>query len=141
MNSKGLFHREEMKMKIEVKEARVVASNIVVDFLSDYGEATAIWDGDSPTEDCEYQVEVDIEEALSWGEDAIISETNEYSVRMCGNSIVFVGILDSTEDDGYTVVRIGEGIIPFITKGIPVTVGSFVQVISKTVTLTPINYF
>ena len=128
-------------MKIVVKNTKVVDSNIIVDFLSDYGEATAIWDGDSPTDDCEYHVEVDIEDTILWGEDVTVSASNEYSIRMLENNIVLVGILDSTEDDGYTVIRIGECIIPFIAKGIPVTVGSFVQVISETVTLTPINYF
>ena len=128
-------------MKILVEKIIFVDSSIHVDFSTDYGKATALWEGEKPTINFEYHVEIDIDDSLTWEKDIIKNETGEYSIQMHDNRIFLAGMLDSVDDDGYAVLRIGESIITFVTNGIPFVNGSFIKLISKTVTLSQIDYF
>lgn len=127
-------------MKIVVEKIVLADSNLIVHFLTDYGKATALWEGDNPTINGEYHVEMDFENTLIWNKDIVKDETEKYSIQMHDNMIFLVGILDSVDDDGYTVVKFGDNIVPFVTNGVPFEIGSFIKLIIKTVTLTQINY-
>ena len=126
-----------MKIIIE-KIVLDVHNNIFVHFSSNYGKGAALWKDDLPILHKEYCVEADIENVLIWGQDIVEDMSRGCSVQIQDDDIWFAGILDSIEDDGYTVLKLGESIVPFISKGIPMVVGSSIKLKTKFLILTPI---
>ena len=106
-------------MKIIVE--KVISDNrgISVQFSTDYGSATALWEGDLPISNRDYHVEIDIKDTLTWNRDILENDTGRYSIQMQDSVVLFTGKLDSVENDGYAVLRMGGSIIPFVTKGAP----------------------
>lgn len=61
---------------------------------------------------------------------------DEHPIKIQNDMVDFVGKLESvSEDDGCCVVRVGESIILVETEGIPLKVGSFLRVQTKSVIL------
>lgn len=127
-------------MRIQINEIIHENSNIIVAFSSRFGGAKAYWDGDEPIADSEYQVEVDINNTLVWNKDVLRHENYKCSIQLKNDFILISGFIDSIDEDGYTVLRIGDSIIPFLTTGEPFQVGTNITLSTGTITLSPINY-
>jgi hypothetical protein len=127
-------------MKVQIDEIIHGNSNIVVAFSSSFGSAKAYWDGDEPIAKSEYLVEVDVDNTLVWNKDILQHENNAYSIRLKNDFILISGYIDSIDEDGYTVLRIGDNIIPFLTTGAPFPIGTNVTLSTKTITLSPFSY-
>lgn len=127
-------------MRVIINEITHMNLNVIVEFSSDHGSAIACWNGKVPNINKEYQVEVDIDNTLTWNKD--ILENKDYSsvFRRNGTSIMISGDIDSIDDDGYTVLRIGDSIIPFLTTGTPFPVGTNVTLSTAKITLSPIDF-
>lgn len=127
-------------MRVRIKEIGKENPNNLVLFSTDFGDAKAIWEGEEPTINNEYQVEVDINETLIWNIDIIRVENGYYSIQIENDIIHISGSLDSLDDDGYAILKIGESIIPFMAMGEPFQVGSFIKLATKIVSVSPISY-
>lgn len=127
-------------MKVRIKEVIHENSNTVVAFSSNFGSAKAYWAGDEPTVNSEYLVEVDIDNALVWNTDILKNEGCEFSIVNKNNSILISGRLESIDEDGYTVLRIGDNLIPFIASGDPFQIGAYILLSTRTITLSPFEY-
>jgi hypothetical protein len=96
-----------------------------------FGKINVIWEGDKPEIGKTYHVELDIDGVYVWGQDIVSSDDDI--------SIICNGILESIDDDGYAVLRMGDYIIPFLTKGDSFEIGSKINVHVKLVSAYPIS--
>jgi hypothetical protein len=110
-----------------------------VSFSTGFGEAKAFWEGDKPMQNCEYYVEIDIHDVIILSKN-ILDKKNTYSIQLCDDSIIICGKIDSINDDGYTVIRLGDSIIPFITPDKSLQAGTSVKLSAKYISLYPVYY-
>lgn len=57
-----------------------------------------------------------------------------------GQGIKITGDLESVDEDGYMVLRLGSSIVTFMTQGMPAKIGSRVQVRVESVEVYPVEY-
>ncbi len=127
-------------MRVQVNEIISEDSNNFVLFSTDFGDAKAFWEGEEPVARREYQVEVDVNDTLIWHKDVLKDDNRNYSIELKNNLILISGNLESIDDDGYAVLRIGDSIVPFIAIGEPFQVDSFIKLSIKSISLSPISY-
>jgi len=107
---------------------------------SPFGSLTLKWIDEKPTLNKDYHVELEINKTLFWNKDISLSEINDFTINDENGTIVIIGQLESVEDDGYTVLRVGEDIIPVITKGDPYIIGSMIKITVDTIFAYPVSY-
>lgn len=121
-------------MKITIE--KIEANNIVY-FASEFGKAKAKWNFGKP-EFKTYNVEIDIENCLKWGIDVKKNIKPVNSIFINGNGkIIITGIFESIDEDGYTILRIGNSIITFFTEGIVPEVGKQVELNVNLISMLP----
>ncbi|WP_432663391.1 hypothetical protein R9X47_22770 [Wukongibacter baidiensis] len=106
----------------------------IIEFLNDqyvrvvtkYGELDSRWFGIVPPLGSIKHVELEIDELFEWGDNIFLSEEKEFRIES-DNIICIIGKLESIDDDGYTVIRLGESIISIIIKGISQSIGEYVR--------------
>lgn len=131
--------RGTTKLKIKIEKVSAIGGNYRVDFLTEYGISTANWDGDLPEEGKEYFIEIEIGEVLTLGKNLKVSDKGKFTIGMEGDFVTLIGCIESIEEDGYTVLRLGDSIISLEVLGV-IPLDSFVKVISNEVTLFDVKY-
>lgn len=126
-------------MRITINETSIKKNGYQVNFSTEYGNATALWNGNVPEVKKEYFAEIEIPGILCWQKD--ISTTDEKCFILLENNIVhIVALLESIEDDGYTVLRLGDSIITIQTQGKHPNVGSNVKITTNNLLLYEVTY-
>lgn len=120
-------------MKILIEQ---ILANKRIIFSSEFGKGIAIWRGDDRKYK-EYEVEVDIEDDLIWGQSVKQSGHKVPSISTDGQISNFIGIFESIDADGYSVLRIGNSIIPFFANGHAFEIGSMIEMKCNNVIMTP----
>lgn len=110
---------------MEVKVIKLLNEEHVRVFTK-YGELDSRWSGKAPPLGSMRHVELELDELFEWGENILLSKEKEFRIDS-GNTVHIFGKLESIDDDGYTVIRLGESIINVITKGIPPSIGEYVR--------------
>ena len=127
-------------MKVKIHQAFQENTSLVVGFSSEFGSAEAVWNGQKPLTHNEYQVEVDIEDTLSWDRDVVISTRQHCNIGQKKDAVNISGYLCSVEQDGYAVLSLGDNIVAFMAVGNPPLVGSCITLSTKSISLTPVEY-
>ena len=127
-------------MKIRVEKVDFNGIDQKIYFSTEYGHAVASWDGDLPEKGKEYFVEIEISESLTLGSNLKICEEDKFAIGMEQDSIFLIGCLESIEEDGYAVLRIGESIVSLALAGTVPTESTFVKVVPDEVTLFDVKY-
>ncbi|TXK85128.1 hypothetical protein [Paenibacillus sp. N3.4] len=112
-----------------------VDEGFIVRFDSPYGEGIATYIGNRPIPNKEYFVEIDIQGILKWVEDIVKIESNLNKIEAMGELVSLYGTLESVDEDGYTVLRLGHSIVPIETEGLPYQIGSNIKIQSPNVKL------
>lgn len=126
-------------MKIIIKEIINQTQDYSISFSTEYGNANALWNGNKPKINEEYLVEFEIPEILYWQKDIVPSE-DRYKIWTENNRFCLIGLFESIEDDGYTIIRLGDTIVPIETRGEPLVLGAFVKLTSNTLLLYEVSY-
>jgi len=126
-------------LRIEIEKTFTVQGKGKVNFSTEYGKATAYWNGELPEEGKSYIVEIEIEEVCFLGKNLEIHEEHKFSIEMDNETIYLIGYLESSEEDGYAVLRLGDSIVPLEVKN-SITPGSFVKIVSNKITLYDMKY-
>lgn len=121
-------------MRITIEKTN---STKLIDFTSEYGKAKAIWQDKNP--ECKaYNVEIDIDKCLKWDVDIKITSQTASSISVDkNNKIILIGLFESIDDDGYTVLRMGNSIIMFFTEGNIPEIGKMIEVTVDSIQMTP----
>ena len=121
-------------MKVKIEKVSMIHGNRKVGFSSQYGNATANWDGDFPEEGKEYFVEIEIGETFTVGDNLTICDEGKFCIEVEADVISLTGCLASIEEDGYAVLRVGDSSVPLEVIG-AIPAESFVRITSDGVTL------
>lgn len=127
-------------MKVKINEVIRESSIDLVDFSTEYGNARAYWNGSVPEVDKEYFVELEIESALVWGDNVRKVDYGKISIGIEGETLWIIGYLESVDDDGYTIIRLGGTIISLDVTGEPLPAGLLVKVEAEKVILFKVDY-
>lgn len=128
-------------MEIKINEVNHKSLKCYVIFSTEFGNSKALWNGETPPEvNKGYFVEFEVPGILRWGEDIIISDKKEYVIKMDNGITQLAGMVESVDEDGYTVVRIDENIITLETEGSPFPIETFVIVKTDNLILFDVNY-
>jgi hypothetical protein len=120
-------------------EAINQSQGLQVNFSTEYGNATALWSGNEPQISKEYFVELEVPGVLYWQKDITVSE-EECGFALKSGMVHLIGLFESIEDDGYTVIRLGDSIISIETQGEPPETGSKVKLTTNNLLLYEVNY-
>jgi hypothetical protein len=112
----------------------------LVTFTTEFGNAQAIWEGDKPSLDVEYFVEFEIPDTLNWNDSMKQIDEKACTLGMEKDTLYFIGCLESVDEDGYTVIRLGDSIISLIVEGDPFPERAFVKVLANKVVIYDMNY-
>lgn len=127
-------------MKVQINRVINQTKGYTVAFSNVYGSATAFWNGTEPQANKEYFVEIEIPEVLNWQKDITITDMN-CKIEELDNGMAYIsGVLESVEDDGYTVMKIGDSIIAIETQGEPPIIGSYIKFATSSIFLYEVNY-
>lgn len=126
-------------MRVKVMEAINQSQGLQVNFSTEYGNATALWSGNEPQISKEYFVELEVPGVLYWQKDITVSE-EVCGIALKSGMVHLVGLFESIEDDGYTVIRLGDSIISIETQGEPPETGSNVKLTTNNLLLYEVNY-
>lgn len=127
-------------MKIKIKEIYKEKSENSIHFSTDFGESKALWRGDKPEMNMEYYVEVDIPDILYWGRTITIAEEAKCFIGTDQEKSILIGCLESVEEDGFAVVRLGESIVALETDGKSFQVGTYVKISTEELILCEVKY-
>jgi hypothetical protein len=125
-------------MKIRIIDEEADAS--VVSFHTDFGDAVAVWNGAVPKTDTIHHVEIEVQDTLIWNENIEQIQDNKHALGMDAGVFFLVGRLESADDDGYSIIRIGDSIVAATVFGPPPPLGVFVKLRSRNVALYDLNY-
>lgn len=110
-----------MKIRVTDVNTRADSQELWVAFSTVYGSGQGWWKGEPPITEEEYEVEVELEEIFVWGSNIISDNSHKPRIKYANDTLFIRGILESTDSDGYTVMRLGDSLLPFLAEGVPST--------------------
>ena len=114
-------------------------NEFIIKFSCEYGSGIALWKGDRPSSNYEYYVEIEINEILGWNNEIILND-EEIAIKLNNGDCYIAGLLESVDDDGFSVIRLGQSIITFETQGIPFPSGVYVKIKTSEVVFYKVEY-
>lgn len=115
-------------MYVTIKSFDILDNQCRVDFETQYGRAIGIWIGEPPIVDAEYSVEIDFDNILTFNESVKAQSNPATEIGTSDGVTTISGILESVDEDGYSVLRLGVSIIPFMMRGFSGSVNIWVQI-------------
>lgn len=130
--------KEGLELRVVINKIARDDAELKVSFSTVFGSAEAFWDGVEPRVGGKYDVELEIDRTLHWGINIDRSPIEVSSIAFDDDTgIIIVGQLESLDDDGFGVIRLGDFIITFLVDGDMVgkNIGLFVEISSVNVKL------
>lgn len=100
---------------------------IFVDFSSDFGSSCAVWAGEKPVLGSSYDVEIDIDDDLVWGEDIVTTSKSTCMVSSSENKLCLVAKVISSESDGCLSVALGNSVLLLDVEGLPDDISGVIE--------------
>jgi hypothetical protein len=110
-----------------------------VHFSTDLGDAWAYWSGTPPTPRQTLDVELSAGSPLTWGKDIRPAPSESPRLESNDGGVIIHATLESREDDGFTVLRLGSGILMLETNGDAPPTGTIVRADLQKLTLSNTN--
>jgi hypothetical protein len=105
-----------------------IQANPLVRLTSPLGGLVGEWRGSSePVVGVEYDFEVEIEEVLTWGGEAVTTEGIDAGLRQDGEITLISGVLRSVFPDGVVWIALNDGGLQVATTGVPPPLGTGVS--------------
>lgn len=115
-------------MKIHVKNVDTSSEEVIIEFSSEYGEAEAFWGTKPiPKANADYEVELDITDELTWGQEVKLSKEKKFSIHM-EDEIYLTGILEKLYKDGIADFRLDKSLIQLELEGKKIPTGEYVTI-------------
>jgi len=130
-------------MIVQIESISSIGESIYITFLNEFGKANArAFFGStlSPRVGDVYSAELNIDDSLEWGRDICVADQEHFSIEANAYYTSLNGIFEAYDDDAYTVLRMGDYVIPFTSNGQPLDIGSFVKVDTKAIEIYTIDY-
>jgi len=114
-------------MNITIENITKNEESIFVEFVSDLGSSIAVWVGEEPVQGGSYDVEIDIDDDLVWGEDIVTTSKSTCTISSSGNEFCLVAKVISYEDDGCLSVSLGSSVLLLDVEGAPENISGLVE--------------
>ena len=124
-------------MKINV--LNFLEKDSVVEFAAQHGQGVAKWVGDKPIQGQSYDIELDIDDDLVWGETISLVSSDQCSISNVGQSLKLVAKIISCENDGCISVDLGGNVVLLDVEDTPDGVFGFVEFTARDVKLYLVN--
>lgn len=116
-----------MIMKIKIERTSNDGNETLVDFSSNYGSSSGLWVGEKPTSGGLYDVELDIDDDLVWGEGISTTTKDKASIALEEGMFVVVGSVISLEEDGCLSIAVGDSVILLDVENAPEDISGLVE--------------
>ena len=126
-------------MKIKVEKTYSNDCEVRVDFSSDFGRSAAIWEGEAPAAGVFYDVELDVDNALVWGESVSTTSSNKAMIALEEELFVVIGKVISLEEDGCVSISVGDSVILLDVENAPKELTGHIECRASDVKLYPTN--
>ncbi|HYE12070.1 MAG TPA: hypothetical protein VEF53_18015 [Patescibacteria group bacterium] len=128
-------------MKIHVKKVDTSSEDIIINFTSEYGDAEAFWGTKPiPKANTDYEVELDITDELTWGQEVKPSKDKKFSITMQRDDIYITGVLEKTYKGGMADFRLDKNLIQLELEGRNIPIGGYVTIKVTNIELYEVNY-
>ncbi|MDF2593583.1 MAG: hypothetical protein K0S75_3049 [Clostridia bacterium] len=128
-------------MKIHVKKVDTSSEDIFINFTSEYGDAEAFWGTKPiPKANTDYEVELDITDELTWGQEVKPSKDKKFSITMQRDDIYITGVLEKTYKGGMADFRLDKNLIQLELEGRNIPIGGYVTIKVTNIELYEVNY-
>ena len=128
-------------MKIHVKKVDASSEDIIINFTSEYGDAEAFWGTKPiPKANTDYEVELDITDELTWGQEVKPSKDKKFSITMQRDDIYITGVLEKTYKGGMADFRLDKNLIQLELEGRNIPIGGYVTIKVTNIELYEVNY-
>ncbi len=114
-------------MKIKVERMDDDPNGVHIDFSSEYGTSTALWVGEKPTLGAIYDVELEIDDDLVWGESISTTTNNRTTIGLEEGMFIVVGSVINLEEDGCLSIAVGDSVILLDVVNVPGDVSGLVE--------------
>jgi len=105
-----------------------------------FGDICVKWIGDDPELGETYDAEVEISDVLVWGKNVMPSNCDKCTITYSNSQVSICGLLESIDNDGYSILRMGEHIIPFVVDDNTLETGKMIKINAKSVSVYPVYY-
>lgn len=106
-------------MEMIVEKIIDEGDEICVFFSSEYGFLSALWEGDKPTTNEIYDVELEVDDDFVWEENIYKAMGNETRIELKGGVYTIYGRVINLEEDGCLSVSLGDSVILLDTENLP----------------------
>jgi hypothetical protein len=126
-------------MNITIKNIMKNSDKIFVEYSTPYGNGVSEFIGSTPEENQSYDVEFNIDDDLSWGENLTPSKKNAASIHFDLGKTYITAELIAIEDDDCGALKIGNSISLVSIKKNHHDLPLFVDIVSKKNSIYPTN--
>lgn len=103
------------------------SNKINIRFTSEYGSSCACWVGASPIIGEVYDVELEIDDALVWGENLSQAEADKHAIALEEDMFILTGTVISLEEDGCLSIALGESVVLLEVYNAPEYISGLVE--------------
>lgn len=122
-------------MRITVTSITNSTNGLLVEFLSQYGTGQGHWTEGLPNVDQEYDVEIDLDDPLKFGENIKRSDDEVPRIYCLEQQTSFIAKIENVLDDDTVSLRLGDSLILAEYEGAFPNVGTWVEITPKRVEL------
>lgn len=126
-------------MKIQIEKLVGVGNGIEIEYSSDYGASIAQWIGPPPEVSGTYDVEIDIDDDLTWGQNISATDKKNPIIFSAEDKLVLIGLIINSSEDGCIAITLGEIIILLDVNNAPRGIEGPVECHATNVKMYPIN--
>lgn len=126
-------------MKIKIKKLVGIGDEIKIEFSSEYGASIAQWIGPPPEISGTYDVEIDIDDDLTWGQNISPTTKNNPTISYVEEKLVLIGLIINSSEDGCIAITLGESIILLDVNNAPRGIEGPVECHATNVKMYPTN--
>ncbi len=98
-------------MKIGIRRVENFNNRLFVEFECDYGAGQGLWLSNPPTVGDTYEVEIDCEDELQVGQNAHLSDRNQYLITFIESMTKLTAKIEDVYEDGAAAIRFGGAIM------------------------------
>ncbi|MDQ3801738.1 MAG: hypothetical protein M3384_20125 [Acidobacteriota bacterium] len=123
-------------MRIKISE---ISDNKIV-FNTPLGIGKGIWMSDPlPRLDESYDVEIEINDSLKWGENVSFTEADKEAIGIDNEYVYIQGKIEGVDSDGLVILRLGDSVIMLDSFTTLPPAGSFIRIEAVTLQLFNVN--
>jgi hypothetical protein len=127
-------------MKITLTAILGSNGELIVQFASEYGEATAGWIGAAPAPNCQYDVELDCDETLMENTNFKLADSPNPRIVMDGEMIQLTTVVEGVyEDTSTATLRLGDSVLLVDYEGTFPSVGIWIELRIRKLSLNDIG--